>query len=50
MDLVAAAHLLVEVPGEHLDMPGFVDDLRRGVQLGVVQRMVVAGPLVIRPL
>ncbi len=38
VDLVAAAHLLVEIAGEHLDVAGLVDDLRGGVQLGVVPR------------
>ena len=38
VDLVLAAELLVEVAGEHLDVAGLVDDLRAGVQLGVVPR------------
>ena len=38
VDLVAAAELLVEVAGEDLDVAGLVDDLRGGVELGVVPR------------
>ena len=36
VDLVVAAELLVDVAGEDLDVAGLVDDLRGGVELGVV--------------
>ena len=38
VDLEPAAELLLEVAGEDLDVAGLVDDLRAGVQLGVVPR------------
>ena len=33
VDLVAAAHLLVEIPGEHLDVARLVDDLGEAYNL-----------------
>jgi len=38
VDLILAAELLFEIASENLDVAGFVDDLRAGVQLGVVPR------------
>ena len=38
VDLEPAVELLLQVAGEDLDVARLVDDLRRGVQLGVVPR------------